>query len=67
MVLSLMACAMLAAGVSRLVAGSMYNELAALLPLPGAAASEPAAEQRQHRGDEPGPAEQGQDGAPRQG
>lgn len=42
MVLSLMACAMLAAGVSRLVAGPMYNELAALIVLPpSAAAKEP--------------------------
>lgn len=67
MVLSLMACAMLAAGVSRLVAGPMYNELAALLPLPGAAPSGAAAEQGQHRSDEPGPAEQRPGGAPRQG
>jgi H+/Cl- antiporter ClcA len=34
MVLSLMACAMLAAGVSRLVTRPMYGELALLLPLP---------------------------------
>jgi hypothetical protein len=34
MVLSLMACAMVAAGVSRLVSRPMYGELAALLPLP---------------------------------
>jgi H+/Cl- antiporter ClcA len=34
MVLSLMACAMVAAGVSRLIARPMYTELAALLPLP---------------------------------
>jgi H+/Cl- antiporter ClcA len=40
MVLSLMACAMLAAGVSRLVAGPMYNELAALIVLPPSAAAE---------------------------
>jgi H+/Cl- antiporter ClcA len=40
MVLSLMACAMVAAGVSRLVARPMYGELAALLPL---RAAEPAA------------------------
>ncbi len=37
MVLSLMACSMVAAGVSRLVARPMYGELAALLPLPPAA------------------------------
>jgi len=34
MVLSLMACALLASGVSRLVARPMYTELASLLPLP---------------------------------
>ena len=34
MVLSLMACALLASGVARLVTRSMYVELAALLPLP---------------------------------
>ena len=34
MVLSLMACALLASGISRLVAPPMYLELAALLPLP---------------------------------
>lgn len=36
MVLSLMACALLASGVSRLVARPMYGELAGLLPLPPA-------------------------------
>lgn len=35
MVLSLMACALLSSGVSRLVTGSMYHELAAMLPVPG--------------------------------
>ncbi len=35
MVLSLMACSMVAAGVSRLVARPMYGELAMLLPIPG--------------------------------
>jgi H+/Cl- antiporter ClcA len=39
MVLSLMACAMVAAGVSRLIARPMYSELAALLPLPAAPAA----------------------------
>jgi hypothetical protein len=34
MVLSLMACALLASGVARLVTRSMYFELAALLPVP---------------------------------
>jgi H+/Cl- antiporter ClcA len=34
MVLSLMACALLASGVARLVTGPMYQELAAMLPLP---------------------------------
>jgi H+/Cl- antiporter ClcA len=34
MVLSLMACAMVAAGVSRLLSQPMYGQLAALLPLP---------------------------------
>ena len=34
MVLSLMACALLASGISRLVAAPMYQELAALLPVP---------------------------------
>lgn len=45
MVLSLMACSMVAAGVSRLVARPMYGELAALLPLLPAtpAPSSPAA------------------------
>jgi len=37
MVLSLMACALLASGVARLVARPMYGELAALLPIPPAA------------------------------
>ena len=46
MVLSLMACAMVAAGVSRLLSPGMYGELAALLPLPADAsrAPPPAAE-----------------------
>lgn len=46
MVLSLMACAMLAAGVSRLISPPMYNGLAAGLPVPepsGPAANAPAA------------------------
>jgi H+/Cl- antiporter ClcA len=43
MVLSLMACAMVAAGVSRLIARPMYSELAALLPLPAAPTAPPAA------------------------
>jgi H+/Cl- antiporter ClcA len=34
MVLSLMACALVASGVSRLVSRPMYGELAALLPVP---------------------------------
>jgi H+/Cl- antiporter ClcA len=38
MVLSLMACSLLASGVSRLVTRPLYNELAALLPLPAAPA-----------------------------
>jgi H+/Cl- antiporter ClcA len=37
MVLSLMACALLASGVARLITKPMYGELAALLPLPGPA------------------------------
>ena len=37
MVLSLMACALLACGVARLITRPMYNELAGLLPLPGPA------------------------------
>ncbi len=41
MVLSLMACAMVAAGVSRLIARPMYSELAALLPLPSAPSASP--------------------------
>jgi chloride channel protein, CIC family len=36
MVLSLMACALLASGIARLVTPPMYQELAALLPLPSA-------------------------------
>lgn len=36
MVLSLMACALLASGVARLITRPMYTELAALLPLPAA-------------------------------
>jgi H+/Cl- antiporter ClcA len=36
MVLSLMACALLASGVARLVTRPMYQELAAMLPLPAA-------------------------------
>ena len=36
MVLSLMACALLSSGVARLVTRPMYQELAALLPVPGA-------------------------------
>jgi H+/Cl- antiporter ClcA len=45
MVLSLMACSMLAAGISRLVGPSLYQEMAMLLPLPRAAgppAAQPA-------------------------
>ena len=38
MVLSLMACALLSSGVARLVTRPMYQELAAMLPVPGAAA-----------------------------
>ena len=34
MVLSLMACALLASGVARLVTQPMYAELAAMLPIP---------------------------------
>ncbi len=34
MVLSLMACALLSSGVARLVTKPMYQELAALLPVP---------------------------------
>ncbi len=37
MVLSLMACALLSSGVARLVTRPMYQELAAMLPVPGAA------------------------------
>ena len=45
MVLSLMACALLASGVARLVTRPMYLELAALLPLaaPAAPAAPPKA------------------------
>lgn len=43
MVLSLMACALLASGVSRLVTRPLYHELALLLPLPSIAPTEPAA------------------------
>ncbi|MEO6407528.1 MAG: chloride channel protein [Burkholderiaceae bacterium] len=42
MVLSLMACALLASAVSRLVAAPMYQELAALLPIPPPAPAAPA-------------------------
>jgi H+/Cl- antiporter ClcA len=42
MVLSLMASAMVAAGVSRLIARSMYGELSQLLPVPPAAAASAA-------------------------
>ena len=42
MVLSLMACALLASAVSRLVAEPMYLELAALLPVGPAASQDPA-------------------------
>jgi H+/Cl- antiporter ClcA len=38
MVLSLMACALVASGMARLISPPMYPELAALLPLPAAAA-----------------------------
>lgn len=41
MVLSLMACALLASGVARLIIKPMYLELAALLPLPLPAAPVP--------------------------
>lgn len=44
MVLSLMACALVATGVSRLVARPMYSELAALLPVRGAGPQQPARE-----------------------
>ncbi len=43
MVLSLMASAMLASAIARLVAPPMYDSLAALIALPGAAAPPPAA------------------------
>lgn len=42
MVLSLMASALLASGVSRLISPPMYTELAALLPVPAAAPAAPA-------------------------
>ena len=42
MVLSLMACALLSSGVARLVTQPMYQELAAMLPLPGLAPPPPA-------------------------
>jgi H+/Cl- antiporter ClcA len=42
MVLSLMACALVASGVSRLLSRPMYAELAMLLPLPPAPPSPPA-------------------------
>ena len=41
MVLSLMACALLSSGVARLVTRPMYQELAAMLPVPGAAPARP--------------------------
>jgi hypothetical protein len=41
MVLSLMACALLASGVARLLTPPMYTELAALLPLPPAEGGTP--------------------------
>jgi len=44
MVLSLMACTMVAAGVSRLVSPAMYDGLAALLPLPPVAPGERTAD-----------------------
>ena len=43
MVLSLMACALLSSGVARLVTRPMYQELAAMLPLP------PPTERRQEK------------------
>ena len=43
MVLSLMACALLSSGVARLVTRPMYDELAAMLPLPAATDAAPAA------------------------
>ena len=43
MVLSLMACALVASGVARLLARPMYGELAALLPLPQAPTAEATA------------------------
>lgn len=47
MVLSLMACAMVASGVSRLITRPLYSELAALLlPLPPAAAAPPPAAEK---------------------
>jgi len=41
MVLSLMACALLASGVARLISRSMYDELAAMLPVPSAPQASP--------------------------
>lgn len=43
MVLSLMACALLASGVARLLTRPLYEELAALLPVPPAAGARPQA------------------------
>jgi hypothetical protein len=42
MVLSLMACALDASGVARMISRPMYAEFAALLPVPPAAAPSPA-------------------------
>jgi H+/Cl- antiporter ClcA len=42
MVLSLMACALVASGVARMISRPMYAEFAALLPVPPAAAPSPA-------------------------
>jgi H+/Cl- antiporter ClcA len=42
MVLSLMACALLASGVARLLSRPLYEELAALLPVPVPAPADPA-------------------------
>lgn len=47
MVLSLMACALLASGVARLVTRPLYPELAALLPLPAAPVPRAPAETRE--------------------
>ena len=46
MVLSLMAVALVATGVSRLVSGPMFTELAALLAPPDAVAPRPASSAR---------------------